>query len=169
MTLWRIKDGIPSLADALLVTGGVSTVIGIVVPSIDPMLNYFEPMGLVYLGWAGLFLLGAIVGVTGMIGFYRNEKIIRNEIRFSRWVFGYLSPVLIMVLTFSFGLLQPGMLMELIIIEATFILSLSVLYLVVANTAVGHPAAVNKTAAWIWMAWLALVLLAKLTGFLLKK
>jgi hypothetical protein len=58
MTLWRIKDGTPSIADALLVAGGMICGIGIFIPLFDRILDYFDPRGLLVLGYAVLLVIG---------------------------------------------------------------------------------------------------------------
>ncbi|MBX3750899.1 MAG: hypothetical protein KF897_12490 [Opitutaceae bacterium] len=97
MTLWRIKDGIPSIADALLVAGGMICGIGIFVPLSDRILDYFEPRGLLVLGYAVLLVIGMGVGGLGFWAFIRNQKKIREEIRIPRLVFAFAAPPLILL------------------------------------------------------------------------
>lgn len=97
MTLWRIKDGIPSIADALLATGGLIGVCLLFIPCIEPLLDFFDPKGLSYLG----FLFGLIimlgVGAVAVWVFIRNEKKMRWEVVIPRRVFAFTAAPLIFI------------------------------------------------------------------------
>jgi hypothetical protein len=80
MHIWRIREGIPSWADAALVVGGPVAIVGAMVASIEPVLDWFEPRGWAYAGFA--VVLGVYSGAVGLAGwlFLRNQRKIRPEI-----------------------------------------------------------------------------------------
>ncbi len=94
MTLWRIKNGLPSLADGLLVIGGIPGAVFIPVRALDPLLDYFEPRGLPYLGYAILFVMLFGLGGLGLLVFLRNQRKLRPKIRAPRVVFAFTVPPL---------------------------------------------------------------------------
>ena len=96
MHLWRNEGGVPSVADAALITGGPMAALVGAVSLIDPILDVFEPHGLIVelLGYALIFaiLAASVGGVVAMI--WRTNKSIREEIIFPRLVFILVSPIL---------------------------------------------------------------------------
>jgi hypothetical protein len=100
MHLWKIQNGIPSLADNFLVAGGTSVGIGGFVLTLDRALEFFEARGFNYLGYAVVFLAFGTLGGLGLWLFRRNEKRLRAEVIIPRRVFGFgIAAVLILVTT----------------------------------------------------------------------
>lgn len=97
MTLWRIDNGIPSLADALLVSVCPMAVCLSIIPISDWLLSYLEPHDLGALGFflALMFMLG--IGALTFSVFRRNERRIRPEIIIPRRVFAITSVPLIFI------------------------------------------------------------------------
>jgi hypothetical protein len=101
MHLWKNEGGVPSIADAVLVTSGPIAAIAATVVSIDPILNFMEPKGTMFglLGYASIFviLFSLVGGVAALI--WRSAKQLRPEIQPPRIAFLVLAPILVMVTT----------------------------------------------------------------------
>jgi hypothetical protein len=178
MTLWRIKNGIPSYADALLVAGGMILGIGTFIPLFDRILDYFEPRGLLALGYAVLLLIGGSVGGLGFWVFWRNQKKMREEIRIPRLVFAFAAPPLILLfhtvfLPFVWSPWEEGRLDTLDHAWRNLGLSLiavfALLYVLLVKAALRYPERTTIIALWFNMGLGAIGVLAKAASLFLKK
>ena len=174
MTLWRIRDGIPSFADALLVAGGTVFGIGCFIAIADPFLDYFEPKGQLYLGYGLLFLIGLVSGGSGMAIFWRNQQKIRPEIRIPRMVFTFASAPLIVIfhqlllpafwepLVNDLDQVWRNLGISLIVVFAWF-------YVAVVRAALRYPERTTIIALWFNVGLGAVGLIAKITLLFIKK
>jgi len=177
MTLWRIKDGIPSVADGLLVAGGMMSCIGLFIRSADPVLNYFEPRGLLYLGFVILFVIFGSLGGLGFLVFWRNQKKIREEIRVPRIVFAFCTPPLFLLFhTLLMAWLFPAIVRhELTLDEAyrwvgiNLIVVFAVMYAAVVRAAIRWPARTTVIALWFNVGLGAVGVTAKALSLFLRK
>ena len=174
MTFWRIRDGIPSFADALLVAGGPVFGIGCFVAIADPFLDYFEPKGLLYLGFGLLFVIGLIVGGGGFAIFWRNQQKIRPEIRIPRLVFAFASVPLIFIFH---QLLLPVFWKPLVNdldqawrnLGFSLIVIFAWLYVAVVKAALRYPERTTIIALWFNIGLCAIGLVAKVSLLFTKK
>ena len=155
MTLWRIRNGIPSFADALLVAGGPALCIGCFVEIADPFLNFFEPKGFLYLGWGLLCLAGSLLGGCGFLLFWNVQQKIRPEIRVPRLVFAFAAvPLIWQPLVNDLDKAWRNLGIGLVVIFAG-------LYSVVVKTALRYPERTTIIAVWFSLALGAIGLIAK--------
>ena len=177
MTLWRIKDGIPSLADGLLVTGGMMGGIFLLTAVFDPFLNYFEPRGFLYLGYAILFVVFGSLGGLGFFVFLRNQQKLREEVRVPRGVFAFAVPPLFLLFQeIAISWLFPSILEKKIELEdayhlvgVTLFFGFAVLYAAVVRAALRWPGRTTVIALWFSVGMTALGATAKVLNLLLHK
>ncbi len=156
MNLWRIENGLPSLADGLLVAGGLVGGIFLLTTVLDPVLNYFEPRGLLYLGYAFLFSVFSVLGGIGFLVFWQNQNKIREEIRVPRIVFAFATPPLILLFqSVVIAWLWPDIIHKKITFEdaartagALLIIIFAILYAGVVRAAIRWPARTTIIALW---------------------
>ncbi len=169
MTIWRIKAGVPSLADALLVVGGLIGVCSLFIPCVEPLLDFFEPRGLSYLGYfIGLLLmLGA--GAAGVWAFLRNEKKMRWEVVIPRRVFAITAAPLIFI---AIHLTSPwawstdlGFFEHIALLVVLFI----PLFGIVVRLSLRFPARAAEVAIWFHVGLAGLGVIAKAASLFMKK
>jgi len=174
MTLWRIRDGIPSFADALLVAGGPVFGIGCFIAIADPLLEYFDLRGQLYLGYGLLLIIGLIMGGSGFAAFWHIHKKIRPEIRVPRLVFAFASVPLILIFH---QLLLPVLWKPLINdlhqawrnLGICLIVVFAWLYVGVVKAALRFPERTTIIALWFNLGLGAVGLIAKIMLLLMKK
>lgn len=169
MTLWKIKDGIPSAADALLVVGGMLGACTVFVPCIEPILSVFEPLGWDFLGYFVALLATLFSGAAGFWLFVRNEKKLRWEVTFPRRVFAITSmPVILLVGFFThewafragFGYLAH---------HALLVVCFVPIFGLVVRASLRFPHRAAAIAMWFQLSLAALGLLAKLAALVIKR
>jgi hypothetical protein len=156
MTLWRINDGMPSVADGLLVAGGMMGGIFLLTAVSDPVLNYFEPRGLLYLGEALLFVVFGALGGLGFLVFWRNQKKLREEIRVPRLVFAFSTPPLFLIFqSLAIAWLTPAIIHGTINFKDAYnavglvlIVVFALIYSAVIHAAIWWPTRTTLIALW---------------------
>jgi hypothetical protein len=177
MTLWRIEDGIPSVADGLLVAGGMISGIGLFVYLADPVLNYFELRGMLYLGFAVLFLIFGSLGALGFLVFFRNQNKMRDEIRIPRLVFALSTPPLFLLFhALLIAWLFPAIIRKEIMLDDAYqvvglslIVVFAVMYAIVVRAALRWPARTTAIALWFNVGLGAAGVTAKVLSLFFKK
>jgi hypothetical protein len=169
MTLWKINDGLPSAADALLVVGGFLGACTVFIPCIEPILSVFEPLGLVYLGYFVALLGMLFSAAAGFWLFVRNEKKLRWEVIIPRRVFAITSmPVIFLVRFFTdawafrAGL---GFFDHLAILVVCFV----PIFGLVIRVSLRFPQRAAEVAMWFQVSLAALGVLAKFASLVLKR
>jgi hypothetical protein len=169
MTLWRIKDGIPSVADALLTVGGLLGVCTVFIPCIEPILSVFEPLGLVYLGYFLALLVMLMSGVAGVWLFLRNEKKLRWEVIIPRRVFAITAVPMIFLVrfltdpwTFRAGI---SFFEHLALLVVCFV----PIFGLVVRFSLRFPQRAMEVAMWFHISLAALGVLAKFASLMLKR
>lgn len=174
MTLWRIRDGVPSLADALFVAGGPIFCIGCFTAIADPFLDYFEPKGLLYLGFGLLFLIGLLFGGSGFLLFWRIQQKLRPEIRFPRLAFAFAAiPLIFIFHQLLLPLFWTPLANDLDLVWRNLGFSLIVffalLYVGMVKAAVRYPERTNFIALWFSVGLGLIGAVAKVTLLFTKK
>jgi hypothetical protein len=169
MNVWRIKEGIPSLADALLVVGGLIGICMLFLPFADALLDFLEPKGLAYLGYfiALMFLLGA--AAAGVWAFLKNEKKMRWEVVIPRRIFAITAAPLIFI---AMHLTSPwAWRSDIGFFEHVGVLVLLFLplFVVVMRLSLRFPRRAAEVALWFHLSLAGIGVLAKAAGLLLKK
>jgi hypothetical protein len=159
MHLWKIQNGIPSLADNLLVAGGLSLGVGAFVLSLDHALEFFEARGFNYLGYFAVFSIFGALGGVGLWIFARNEKRLRSEVIIPRRVFGFgTAAVLTMITTILISdLFDSDMMATGLAVVGFFTLA----YSLIIQASLRWPSSVATFSLWLSVALGALGLLAK--------
>jgi hypothetical protein len=174
MTWWGIRDGFPGLADCTLVAVGPVAGIMTFVRAVDPVLNPFERAGLLYLGYAVLFLVFGSVGALGFVLFQRNQRKLRSEFIVPRMVFLFAAPVLFLVSqTLLMALFFPGIVrgnisldMASVLIDVGLGALLWLLYVGVVFAALRWPGRTGMVAVWSWAGLIGLGVVAKLMSLM---
>ena len=169
MTLWKIKDGLPSAADALLVVGGFLGACAVFIPCIEPILGVFEPLGLVYLGYFFALLVMLFSAAAGFWLFVRNEKKLRWEVIIPRRVFAITSmPVIFLVRFFT----EPwafragvGFFDHLALLVICFV----PVFGLVVRVSIRFPERAVGVAMWFQVSLAAIGVLAKFASLVLKR
>jgi hypothetical protein len=177
MNLWRIKDGMPSVADGLLVAGGMMGDFFLLTAVFDPFLNYFEPRGLLYLGYAILFIAFGALGGFGFLVFWRNQKKLRVEIRVPRLVFAFAVPPLFLLfhsiaISWLFPFILPGKISledAYRLVGVTLVIGFALLYTTVVRAALRWPTRTTMIALWFNVGMGALGVTAKFLKLILQK
>ena len=177
MTIWRIKNGLPSVADGLLVAGGMIGGINLLSEVFDPVLNYFEPRGLLYVGYAILFVAFGALGGLGIMVFLRNQNKLRDEIRVPRLVFAFAIPPLFLLFnSIAISLIFPYIIRENISIEkANYVISLALIvgfalvYAVIVRAALRWPTRTTWIALWCNVGMAAIGVTAKIIKIIFYK
>ncbi len=152
--------------------------LGIVIPQLDRILDYFEPRGLLALGYAILFVSSLIVGGLGFWVFTRNQKKIREEIRIPRLVFAFAAPPLILLFHSIFlpVFWRPWENHDAEALDQAWrnlgislILVFAWLYVLVVKAALRYPARTTIIALWFNVGLGAVGVVAKIAVMLLKK
>lgn len=169
MTLWRIRDGVPSIADALLTLGGPLSACSGAISCIDPLLDFFEPRGLGYLGFAIALLLLLVSGGAAAWLFFRNEKKLRWEVIVPRRVF-LISAVPVTML----GLLLTsswawGAGLRFFEHFALLVVCLLPIFGVVMRYSLRSPHRAMAIAVWFHLALVALGTLAKVASLVMRR
>ena len=169
MTIWRIKEGVPSLLDSLLVAGGAVGVSMIMVAVLDPLLDYMEPRGLSLLGFFIAFVLLLSTGGLAFWLFVRNEKKIRPEIIIPRRVFALTSAPLIYMALY---LTSPWVWRS----EVSFtehigalVLFFMLLFRLVIRASLRFPHRASEVAIWFHIVLCGLGVLAKAASLFIKR
>jgi hypothetical protein len=169
MKLWHIVDGVPSVADGVLVSAAPVFCLGVFVRVLDPVLNYFEPRGLVYLGYALVFLAFGCLGGIGFAAFMANQKKMREEVRVPRVVFAFSAvPVVLVLHTAIVAWLVPTIVRRDLSLDSisnqvglVLIAVFGVLYALVVKAALRFPTRTTAIAIWFNLALSALEVAAK--------
>lgn len=169
MTLWKIHDGIPSIADAFLVVGGLIGACTVFIPCVEPILSVFEPRGLVYLGYFVALLVMLISGAAGFWLFVRNEKKLRWEVIVPRRVFAITSlPVIFLVRFFTDAwAFRAGLgFFEHL---ASLVFCFVPIFGLVVRVSLRFPERAAAAAMWFQLSLAALGVLAKFAALVLKR
>jgi MFS family permease len=156
ISLWHVKDGIPSVADVLLVAGGMWGVIFLLQAVFDPVADYFDARGLLYVGYSLLFIVFGALGGLGLLAFLLVDRKLRPEIRVPRFVFAFtvvpLFPLLQPVLESWLFRYHPGTSHSVHdagqIVSAILILAFALLYALLVSVALRWPQRTTTVAFW---------------------
>jgi len=169
MTIYRIRDGVPSVADALLVVGGFPGACTVFTPCIEPILAVFEPIGLVYLGYFIALLVMLMSIAAGIWIFLRNEKKLRWEVIIPRRVFAFTSmPVIFLVLFFTDAWafrVGVGFFEHLALLVVCYV----PIFGLVVRISLRFPERAALAAIWFQVALAALGVLAKFASLVIKR
>lgn len=159
MHLWKIQNGIPSLADNFLVAGGMSVGIGCFVQTLDSFLEFFEARGFNYLGYFAAFGAFGALGGLGLWLFMRNEKRLCDEVIIPCRVFGYgTSTILIMITTF---LINDLFRTDLTTTGLLVVGSYTIVYSLIVQCSLRWPSRTASFTLWLSLTLNAIGLLAK--------
>ncbi|ATC64869.1 hypothetical protein CMV30_13325 [Nibricoccus aquaticus] len=159
MHLWKIQNGIPSLADNILVAAGLSLGVGAFVLSLNCALEFFEARGFNYLGYFAVFSVFGVLGGLGLWLFMRNEKLLRAEVIVPRRVFGFgTATVLIMITT---ALISDLFQSDLATTGLVVIGFYTIAYSVIVQCALRWPSRTTSFSLWLSLTLGALGVLAK--------
>ena len=160
MRLWKIENGIPSLADNVLISGVPPLGIAGVVATLSSSLEFFESRGLSsYYGYVTTILGSGILGGLWLFFFSRNEKRILPDLLQVRriWASG-----LSLVLSFIAGLLVTDLFKtDFVLTQIMSALGCTLLYSLVIVWARHRPGQATHTTIIIALSLSLLGLIAK--------
>jgi hypothetical protein len=160
MHLWKIRNGIPSLADNFLVAGATSVGLGCFVLTLDHALEFFEPRGFSYLGYATVFLAFGVCGALGIWLFMRNEKLLRAEVIIPRRVFGFGTAAVLILITTS--LIAQIVRLPLMSTGLIVVVAYTCLYTLVVKASFRWPAPTTTCSVALSLALAAIGVLSKI-------
>lgn len=174
MKLWRFRDGIPSVADGVLIV--MAPLVFSCGVFFDPILDYFEPRGLVYLGYGFNFvvLMGCAAGVGAMIR--RNHRKTRDELRVPRAAFAVVSFLVSLLTMFGGHELMIWLLLRRGAVDDGLWWKLMALQVVICTTvypfviqfALRRPLRANRIAGCMMIVLGLLGMVGKILGFILR-